>query len=146
MGTFVENPGRYNAPLDVRSYFPLCPPPVPTHEEQVADILERSLHELGPVRVERLVVLTRPDLLAALWTTHKRRFLTEGRFERALRAQLVLEALRQAAPGSLAVARATAGDAVFVAWIDLARNALVSVLEDDEGLFGPAEGADAINA
>jgi hypothetical protein len=114
---------------------------VPSHEEQVADILDRSLHDMGPVRVERLVILSRPDLLASLWQTHKRRFLTEGRFERALRAQLVLEALKSAAPGSLAVARATVGDAVFVAWVDLARGALVSVLEDDEGLFGPSEPA-----
>jgi hypothetical protein len=125
----------------VRQYFPLCPPPVPSHEEQVADVLDRSLHDMGPVRVERLVILARPDLLAALWQTHKRRFLTEGRFERALRAQLVLEALKSAAPGSLAVARATVGDAVFVAWVDLARSTLVSVLEDDEGLFGPHDPA-----
>jgi len=143
MGTFAGNPGRFT-PLDLRQYFPLCPPPVPSHEEQVADILDRSLHDMGPVRVERLVILSRPDLLAALWQTHKRRFLTEGRFERALRAQLVLEALKGAAPGSLAVARATVGDAVFVAWVDLARSVLVSVLEDDEGLFGPHE--PAINA
>ena len=140
MGTVAGNPGRFT-PLDLRSYFPLCPPPVPSHEEQVADILDRSLHDMGTVRVERLVILSRPDLLAALWQTHKRRFLTEGRFERALRAQLVLEALKSAAPGSLAVARATVGDAVLVAWVDLARSALVSVLEDDEGLFGPHEPA-----
>ena len=143
MGTFAGNPARFT-PLYVRQYFPLCPPPVPSHEEQVADILDRSLHDMGPVRVERLVILSRPDLLAALWQTHKRRFLTEGRFERALRAQLVLEALKSAAPGSLAVARATVGDAVFVAWVDLARSVLVSVLEDDEGLFGPHD--PAINA
>jgi hypothetical protein len=139
MSSFSENPGR-STPLDVRTYFPLCPPPVPSHEDQVAEILDRSLHDLGPVTVERLVILSRPDLLASLWQTHKRRFLSEGRFERALRAQLVIEALRSAAPGSLAVARASAGAAKFVAWIDLARNALVSVLEDDEGLFGPTEG------
>jgi hypothetical protein len=30
---------------------------------------------------------------------------------------------------------------VFVAWVDLARSALVSVLEDDEGLFGPHDPA-----
>ena len=51
-----------------------------------------------------------------------------------------------AALGSLAVARATVGDAVFVAWIDLARGALVSILEDDEGLFGPSEGPAPISA
>jgi hypothetical protein len=140
MEPFAGNPARFT-PLDVRRYFPLCPPPVPSHEEQVADVLDRSLHDMGTVRVERLVILSRPDLLASLWQTHKRRFLTEGRFERALRAQLVLEALKSAAPGSLAVARATVGDAVFVAWVDLARSALVSVLEDDEGLFGPSDPA-----
>jgi hypothetical protein len=140
MATFVENPGRLT-PIDVRSYFPLCPPPVPSHEEQVAEILDRSLDDMGPVRLERFVILSRPDLLASLWQTHKRRFLTEGQFERALRAQLVLEALKGAEPGSLAVARATVGDAVLVAWVDLARSTLVSVLEDDEGLFGPHEPA-----
>lgn len=126
------DPTRANSAFDVQTYFPLCPPPVPTHEEQARRILDYCLPEAGELELVDLSVLSRPDLLSAIWRSHKAKFVREGRFERAFRAQLVLDAIRRAPPGSLAVARMLADGVPFIAWIDLVRGSVVSLLEDDE--------------
>jgi hypothetical protein len=135
----AANPSRVKGPLDIARYFPLCPPEVPPHEQQARDILERSVAPDGPRELDRLDLVARPDLLVASWRDHKEAILRAGQYERGFRVQLVIEALVRSAPEGLAVAQVRAGEARYVAWLDLAMGALVTVLDGEDAELSLAE-------
>lgn len=109
------------------------------HARKVSDQVEALVPTLLPgvasVRVVNAIIVDHRDVLRALWTAHRTKFIGDGQLERAVGAAVVLQAIDSVGAGSLVAAHVETSASDYLVWIDVARNQVLAAFPDARAYF-----------
>ncbi|MEC8425343.1 MAG: hypothetical protein VX000_16275 [Myxococcota bacterium] len=106
--------------------------------DQVAALVPTLLPEVPSVKVVNAIIVQQRDVLRALWTAHRARFITDGQLERAVGAAVVLQALDAVGVGGLVAAHVETPASDYLVWIDVERNQVLAAFPDARAYFSAA--------
>ena len=102
---------------------------------QVEALVPTLLPGVESVRVVNAIIVDQRDVLKALWTGHRSRFIRDGQLERAVGAAVVLQAIEAVRQGSLVAAHVETSASDYLVWIDVARNQVLAAFPDARAYF-----------
>ena len=109
------------------------------HVKRVRDQVEALVPSLLPgvpnVRVVNAIIVDQRDVLRALWTAHRTKFIAEGQLERAVGASVVLQATESAGEGNLVAAHVETEASDYLVWINVEHNQVLAAFPDARAYF-----------
>ena len=87
------------------------------------------------VRVVNAIIVDQRDVLRALWTAHRTKFIAEGQLERAVGASVVLQATESAGEGNLVAAHVETEASDYLVWINVEHNQVLAAFPDARAYF-----------